>query len=156
MILYLGASSLVKFYMQEPDSDLVKAWIRSAEYVATCRIAYTEVISALSIRYRKGDLSKEDYDLVASTFIADWESYIKVDFDDLEAGNLSMKYDLSRLSAMHLSAARLLAREYMKCKASYSSEINGGPETAVFFSSADPLLCQAALNEGLTVLPLRQ
>lgn len=155
MILYLGTSSLVKLYIQEHNSDLVKAWIRSAEYIATCRIAYTEVISALSIRCRKGDLSKDDFDLVANTFIKDWESYIKVDFDDLEAGNLAMKYDLSRLSAMHLSAARLLAREYRKYKTASFSESNGRPETAVFFSSADPLLCQAALNEGLTVLSLR-
>lgn len=155
MILYLGASSLVKFYIQENDSDLVKAWIQSAEYVATCRIAYTEIISALSMRYRKGDLSKEDYDLISNTFIKDWESYIKVDFDDLEAGNLAMKYDLPRLSAMHLSAARLLAREFGHCKTASLSNINGRPETAVFFSSVDPLLCQAALNEGLTVLSLR-
>ncbi len=155
MILYLGASSLVKLYVQEPDSGLVRAWIRSAEYVATCRIAYTEVISALSVRYRKGDLSKNDYDLIAGTFIKDWESYIKVDFDDLEAGNLAMKYDLPRLSAMHLSAALFLASEYGKCKSASFSEIKSRPETAVFFSSADPLLSQAAQNEGLTVLSLK-
>lgn len=155
MILYLGASSLVKFYIKEHDSDLVRAWIRSADYVATCRIAYTEVISALSIRYRKGDFSKDDYDLVANAFIKDWENYIKVDFDDLEAGNLAMKYSLSRLSAMHLSAARMLVRELVKWKITSFSETNGKPETAVFFTSADPLLCQAALNEGLTVLSLR-
>jgi predicted nucleic acid-binding protein len=154
MILYLGASSLVKFYIQEPHSDLVKAWVRSAEYVATCRIAYTEVISALSIRYRKGDLLKDDYDLVVKAFNKDWENYVKVDFDDLEAGNLAMKYDLPRLSAIHLSAASLLVREYLEGKAEYFSGINGGQGTAVFFSSADQLLCQAALTEGLTVLSL--
>ena len=155
MILYLGASSLIKLYVQETGSEFVRAWVRSAEFVATCRIAYTEVISALSIRYRKGDFSKDDYDLIANAFIKDWENYVKVDFDDLEAGSLSMKYDLSRMSAIHLSAARLIVRENMKYKSVSCSGSNGKPETAVFFSSADPLLCQAALNEGLTVLYLR-
>jgi predicted nucleic acid-binding protein len=155
MILYLGGSSVVKLYAHEDGSELVKAWVRSADFVATCRTTYTEVISALNIRYRRGDLSKDDYNTLARVFIEDWKNYVRIDFDDYEAGNLSMKYDLSRLSAIHLSAAKLILNANNKRGDKDCLEHNGGHGLTVFFSSADPVLCKAASAEGLTVLPLK-
>ena len=73
-----------------------------------------EVMSALDIRFRKGDLSKDDYDLVVERFSEDWKDFAKVDFDDLEAGNLVKKYGLTRFGAIHLSAAKLILREHEK------------------------------------------
>ncbi len=154
MILYLGTSSLVQLYMHEAHSEFVEAWVQSAEVVATCRIAYTEVMNALNVRRRKGDLPQDSYDLLVKSFIEDWKNFAKIDFDDLEAGNLTVKYDLSRLSAVHLSAAKLILREYKNYKQALGQGSKKEPDVAVFFLSEDQNLLRAAVSEGLKVLPL--
>ena len=68
MILYLGTSSLVKLYVDEPYSDVIRSWAKIAEMLATCRIAFTEVMSALDLRFRNNDLSKKDYDIDYQAF----------------------------------------------------------------------------------------
>ena len=138
MILYLGASSLVKLYIEEPYTNLVKMWIREAEIVATCRVTYTEVISALELRLKQNDLAKKDYDLIMKRFSKDWSEYVTVDFDDREAALFLKKYDLKRFDAIHLSAATLIQK------------IRNGFFLA--FSSVDEKLCRAAEAEGLNVL----
>ncbi|MEW5745160.1 MAG: type II toxin-antitoxin system VapC family toxin [Nitrospirota bacterium] len=138
MILYLGTSSLVKLYAQEPYSDLVREWVREAEIVATCRVAYTEIISALDIRFTSKDLTKSDYDLLVKGISRDWSRLAVVDFDELEAGRLVKKYGLRRFDAIHLSAAKIIKKA------------QAGPSLS--FSSADERLCGAAAAEGLRVL----
>lgn len=138
MILYLGTSSLVKLYAQEPYSDLVREWVREAEIVATCRVAYTEIISALDIRFASKDLTKSDYDLLVKGISRDWSRLAVVDFDELEAGRLVKKYGLRRFDAIHLSAAKIIKKA------------QDGPSLS--FSSADERLCGAAAAEGLRVL----
>jgi uncharacterized protein len=148
MILYLGSSNLVRLYVEEPASDRIMDWVKSAEIVATCRIAHMEIMSALDTRFRKGDLPKEDYALLAEKFSEDWKEMAKVDFDEYEAGNLVMKYGLTRFGALHLSAAKLIASEYEKRKL----ETRGKFEVTLFFSSVDEKLIDAAAAEGLKVL----
>jgi uncharacterized protein len=138
MILYLGTSSLIKFYVEEEYSDIVRRWVREAEIVSTCRVAYAEVISALEIRLKQGDLSKRDYDRIVKRFSLDWPEYASVDFNDREAGRFIRKYGLKRFNAIHLSAAKLMMR--------------GQDGISLTFSSADPSLCNAADSEGLDVL----
>jgi predicted nucleic acid-binding protein len=140
--------------MHEAHSEFVEAWVQSAEVVATCRIAYTEVMNALNVRRRKGDLPQDSYDLLVKSFIEDWKNFAKIDFDDLEAGNLTVKYDLSRLSAVHLSAAKLILREYKNYKQALGQGSKKEPDVAVFFLSEDQNLLRAAVSEGLKVLPL--
>lgn len=140
MILYLGTSSLIKLYVEDAGSKTVRQWVREAEIVATCRIAYTEAIAALDMRFKKGDLSSKDYNHIFETFSSDWDTIAVVDFDDLDAGRLVKKYGLSRLDAMHLSAAKIIQ--------------TAGNNINVAFSSVSDRLCKAAEAEGLTVLPL--
>lgn len=138
MILYLGTSSLIKLYIDDADSVTVRRWVSKAAIVATCRVAYTETISALEIRSRNGDLSVRDYKKIVSAFTADWKKIAVVDFDDIEAGRLVRKYGLKRLAAIHLSAALKIQ------KTDHAVEI--------VFSSVDRRLCDAAMSEGLKVL----
>lgn len=151
MILYLGSSSLIKLYIEEPHSDTIADWVKVSEIVATCRVAYTEIISVLDIRLRKGDLSKENYDRALEKFNEDWQSFAKIDFDDFEAGNLIRKYGLTRFGALHLSAAKLILNEY-KLFSNTQSADNGNSAVILFFSSTDEDLCKAATVEGLKVL----
>jgi predicted nucleic acid-binding protein len=154
MIIYLGSSSLIKLYTKESHSEEIRNWVRGAEIVATSRIAYMEVMSALDIRFKKGDLSKDDHDLVVKRFSEDWKDLAKVDFDDVEAGNLVKKYGLTRFGAIHLSAAKLILREHERHKRSSGMEDKRPTDIALFFSSEDQGLCEAAISEGFKVLPV--
>jgi uncharacterized protein len=142
MILYLGTSSLAKLYVEEKYSDIVRDWGEKAEIVATCRVAYTEMISALELRIKQNDLSKSDYELIMKRFAQDWLTLAIIDFDEREAGSLVKKYGLTRFSAIHLSAAKLIKKEHH--------------DISVSFSSVDENLCKAASTEGLTALDFQR
>jgi uncharacterized protein len=138
MILYLGTSSLIKLYAEEEYSELVREWVRDAEIVATCRVAYTEMISALELRFKQNDISQDEYDLIVKKFSQDWLNFAIVDFDERDAGFLVKKYGVNRFGAIHLSTAKLIKKEHH--------------DISVSFSSVDEKLCNAAAAEGLKVL----
>lgn len=138
MILYLDTSSLVKLYVQEAHTSLVKKWVEEAEIVATCRIAYPETMSAISRRFRQDDLTEKEYYLLITKFSNEWGQFVAVDFDELEAGRLVNLYRLRGFDAVHLSAAKLL-------------KINQN-NISLSFSSFDEKLNDAASSEGFTIL----
>jgi predicted nucleic acid-binding protein len=138
VILYLGTSSLVKLYVREAHSDLVREWLRDAEIAATCRVAYTEAMSAFDVRRKNGDLTVRDYEALVKGLTRDWQRYAVLDFDEIDASRLLKRHGLRRLDAMHLSAAKRIATGF------------GG--VSLCFSSFDSRLCDAAAAEGLRVL----
>lgn len=154
MILYLGTSSLVKLYFDEPGSDAIRDWAKVAEVLATCRIAFTEVMSAVDRRFRSGDLSRKDYDAVTRQFTEDWDHFVKVDFNDVEAGTLVNKYGLTRFGAIHLSAVKLINNEQRKLSPVSKKAHGDQSEISLYFSTSDDSLCKAAVSEGVRVLPL--
>ena len=138
MILYLDTSSLVKLYIQEAYSHTVREWVEEAEIIAACRVAFPETISAINRRFRNGDLSKKEYDLLVNGFSKEWAHFASIDFDEREAGRLVKKYSLRGFDAIHLSAAQLLK--------------NSQDNISLAFSSFDERLNRAAAAEGLVVL----
>jgi uncharacterized protein len=138
MILYLGTTVLAKLYIEEADSAVVRHWVNSSEIVATCRIAYTEMIPAIELRYRQRDFSKSEYELIIRHFSEDWLRLAILDFEEQEAGLFVKRYKLRRFSAIHLSAAKLLARQR--------------ENLSLAFSSTDEALCRAASEEGFYVM----
>lgn len=138
MILYLGATSLIKLYVEEEFSDTVREWADQAEIIVTCRVAYTQIMAAIDSRFRKGDMTIEDHDLLLSAFSKDWSNFVTVDFDEYETGRLIHKYGLKRMAAIHLSAA-----------ISFKKKLGDTPLT---FSSVNTELDNAASAEGLRIL----
>jgi uncharacterized protein len=138
MIVYFDTSSLVKLYVQEAHTALVKKWVQEAEIVATCRIAYPETMSAIGRRFRQGDLTVKQYDSLIAKFSSEWGRFAALDFDELEAGRLVNLYGLRGFDAVHLSAAMLLK----------SNQDN----VSLFFSSFDEKLNDAASTEGFKIL----
>ena len=138
MILYLDTSSLVKLYVTESHSGLVRAWAEEAEIIATCRVAYPEMMSALNRRFKAGDLKKRDYDLLVKAFSGEWRRFAVIDFDEIAAGRLVAAYGLRGFDAVHLSAAGQLR--------------SSGNAPVVAFSSFDEKLNIAAAAEKFTVL----
>jgi len=154
VILYLGTSSLVKLYVEEPYSDVIRDWAKVAEMLATCRIAFTEVMSAIDLRFKNNDLSRKDYDLFIKKFSQDWAHFVKVDFNDVEAGTFINKYGLTRFGAIQLSSAKLIKEKHLKLLPLFKTTYKDQSEISLFFSSSDEALCKAAHAEGLKVLPL--
>lgn len=138
MILYLDTSSIVKLYVEEAGTEAVRRWAGEAEVLATCRIAYPELISALNRRLRGGDMSRKEFRLLINGFSKEWADFAIIDFDEIEAGHLAEKYGLRGFDAIHLSALKLLKdRDNHICLA---------------FSSFDKELNRAAASDGFTVL----
>ena len=138
MILYLDTSSIVKLYIEETGSDAVRRWAGEAEVLATCRIAYPELISALNRRLRSGDISKKEFRLLIDGFSKEWADFAIIDFDEIEAGRLAEKYGLRGFDAIHLSALKLLK--------------DRDNHISLAFSSFDKELNRAAASDGFTVL----
>jgi len=155
MILYLGTSSLIKLYVAEQHSEAIRKWVNMAEIVATCRIAYTEMMAALDIRTRKGDITAHNYEYISRRFSLDWQRIARLDFDDREAGSLVKKYSLTRFGALHLSAAKLITSDHARHRALFETVHRGPLDIQILFSSADERLCAAAEAENLMVLDLR-
>lgn len=140
MIIYLDTSSLVKLYVEEAHATLVREWVEDAELIATCRVALPETISALDRRFRNGDFSKQDYELLTDGFQKDWLNFVVLDFNEIEAGRLVRKYGLRGFDAVHLSSAKMIKQD---------------ASVALFFSSFDEKLNKAAKAEEFEVLMLK-
>jgi len=95
-------------------------------------------MSAISRRFRQGDLTEEHYESLIAKFSNEWERFAAVDFDELEAGRLVNLYGLRGFDAVHLSAATLLKENQHNVSLS--------------FSSFDEKLNDAASTEGFTIL----
>lgn len=137
MRLYLDTSALVKLYVEEEGSALVRESVRQAEMVATSAIAYVEARAALSRRRRERYLSPGNYRRTIREFNADWQHYVSVEVTDSlirKAAELAEAHALRAYDAIHLASARLL-RERLAEK--------------MLFSSWDANLLAAARREGL-------
>ncbi len=137
MILYLDSSSIVKLYADEPDSADMERQVAAAEDVASSRIAYAEVRSALARKRRERGLSPADHAKAVSTLRAEWSSFVVVDVTQQVvglAGDFTDAHRLRGMDAIHLASAKLLADE------------SGVP---VRISTSDPRLREAAAAEGM-------
>jgi predicted nucleic acid-binding protein len=114
MILYLDTSALVKIYVEEPKSVIVRENVKQAEGLATSRIAYVEARAAFARKRRERGLSRADYRTLVNDLDQDWLDYFVVDVSEgvvQAAGNLAEHYALRGADAIHLASAVMLAKE---------------------------------------------
>lgn len=141
MNLYLDTSALVKLYVDEIGSELVRSGVAQAEFVATSEIAYLEARAALARRRREKVFSLPSYRRLLEDFELDWDRYVVVAVTMpllREASSLTERYPLRALDALHLASAQLV-----------------GPRSAeepLMFASWDETLDRAAAREGLALL----
>jgi predicted nucleic acid-binding protein len=138
MILYLDSSSLLKLYLEEPHSELVRQAVRDVASLATSRIAYPEVTSALTRRRREGYIDPSGLEEILRAVSDDWLDLWRIEVDEQAAAALTRRYPLRGCEAIHLAAAAGLAA---------ASEAG-----TVVFCSFDARQLAAARSEGLTVL----
>jgi predicted nucleic acid-binding protein len=105
--LYLDTSSLVKLYVAEPGSGVVRELVDAATIVATSSIAYTETRAALARRRRERALRPKAFALAKKVFESEWSKYFTVDVTpDLcrRAGEFAERYRLQAYDSVHLAA----------------------------------------------------
>ncbi len=133
MTLYLDTSSLVKLYVAESGSDVVRGLVTQATVVATSGIAYPETRAALARRRRERALTAAAFTRARRAFEDDWPRYLAVEVSASvcrEAGELAERYRLRGYDAVHL--------------ASYLEVARGAGVTETQFSSFDDRLSRAA------------
>jgi predicted nucleic acid-binding protein len=140
--LYLDTSALVKLYVEEEGSALVREAVEQAGTVATSAVAYAEARAAFARIRRERRLSLSDHRRVVRDFDADWQRYVSLEVTESlirRAAELAESHALRAYDAIHLASARLL-RERLK--------------EPVVFSAWDSGLVEAAWREDMeTVSP---
>lgn len=141
MRLYLDTSALVKLYVDEEGSPLVRSAVDQAGLIATSAIAYVEARAAFVRRRHEGGLSGRDYRSIIRDLDADWARYLVVEITDSlirGAARLAEAHRLKAYDAVHLASA---------------AAIHGRLAEPILFTSWDLELEKAAKREGLD--PLR-
>lgn len=139
-MIYLDTSALVKRFVTEVGSDRVGRLFLEQATFATAKIAYLEIYSGLTRKWRENALSRSDYELACREFELDWEAYIRVDLHDeilSISRDLIQRYPLRGFDAVHLASAVYLEKAL------------GEP---ISFVAADTRLLEAAHQESLATV----
>ncbi|MFL5818643.1 MAG: PIN domain-containing protein [Conexibacter sp.] len=130
-MLYLDASALVKRYVDEDGSELVRAAMVDASDWFICRIGFVETIRAVGLSAGSR---------VAAAVRREWSAFGVIEVDAAlaeHAAELTLAHQLRSLDALHLAAALLL------------------PKEIVTVATWDMRLHRAARDSQLRVLPER-
>ncbi len=106
MTLYLDTSSLVKLYVTETGSEIVRQIVGEASVVATSVVAYAETRAALARLRRDGVLTATTLTSVKREFEEQWPAYLSLDASDSlcrAAGELAEQYSLRGFDSIHLA-----------------------------------------------------
>jgi len=112
MICYLDTSALVKIYVCEEGTDLVRRQVNKANIIATAKVAYPETRAALARGLRQETLALAAYKEALMNFLADWPSYYVLELTDAviyKAGELAEHYKLRGVDSIHMASALTLA-----------------------------------------------
>lgn len=108
MILYCDTSALVKLYVDEIYSDVVRLQVDRADAVATSRIAWAEFHAAVARRAREESADAPRVETAKRALADDWPSYLKIAVDQNiveKAGEFADAFALRGYDAVHLATA---------------------------------------------------
>lgn len=129
MMIYLDASALVKCYVLEDGSAVMRRAVQDSSSLFMCQIGFVETSRALSMAGSKTE---------ATNFERDWREINSVAVDQRlveDAADFADSYGLRALDALHLAAAATL------------------PMLDVVVATWDKRLHEAAQRMGLRTLP---
>ncbi len=144
MRLYLDTSALVKLYVEEEGSPLVRKVVAEADTVATSIIGYVEARAAFARRHRERTISVPDYRRVIRDFESDWGRYLILQATDAlirRAGRFTETHSLRAYDSIHLASAIILRQRLAE---------------PLSFASWDSQLQAAARREGLDLVHIQE
>ena len=124
MTLYVDTSSLVKLYVTEAGSDVVRTLVGDAAVVATSVVAYAETRAALARLRREGMLTASKLASARGEFDEQWPTYLTLAATDSlcrAAGELAEKYRLRGFDSIHLASFAAVARRAGAADTRFSS-----------------------------------
>ncbi len=145
--VYLDTSAILKRYLDEEGSDVVKELFRDA-YRGEVKLAFSfwnigEVIGTLDKRLRRGQLGRDEFDFLKKGFLAEVKRFTRLGVLEVvpvhslilaDAWKLIEKYHLYQADALQMVSAKYVGVES--------------------FYTADKRLHQAAMEEGLNSILL--
>ena len=108
MILFCDTSALLKLYIVEPGSEVLKARVAEAEAVAVCRVAWAEAHAALSRRAREVTSDAPVIEQAKSALAQDWPHFVVMEIDQAlveRAGDYADTFALRGYDSIQLAAA---------------------------------------------------
>lgn len=73
-MIYFDSSALVKRYIEEEGSDKVNALLKEGPFAVVSRLAYPEILAAITRRHKAGDIETGAFERIKNAFKADWAS----------------------------------------------------------------------------------
>nr|PZN08422.1 MAG: VapC toxin family PIN domain ribonuclease [Caldicoprobacter oshimai] len=111
MIVYLDTSALIKLYINEEGTPLVREAVQNSLIVATSKVAYAEARAAFASACREKIIDTSTHDEIVVALKQDWKNYFKIELTDElvdMAGELTYTHSLRGFDAIHLSSALIL------------------------------------------------
>jgi hypothetical protein len=137
---YFDSSALVKRYVEETGTNSVNSILSTGGEIATSKLTYPEILSALMRKHRAGEIAKKLLQDIVARFETDWCHILVLEFhnDLLQTVKFLLeKHPLKAADAIHLSSALWLK---------LSSKVD------VTFIASDWNLLKAARAEKLQVM----
>lgn len=139
MITYFDSSSIIKWFFDEPSSDLARQVRQGSVVCVTSSIAYPEIFSAINRAWKDNRCSELEMEFVRKEFLRVWSDFALMPVHQTILNQTEQQiftYNLRSFDAIHLVSAKLL-----RSKADVST----------FFSCFDRRLNRAAKKEGFDV-----
>jgi uncharacterized protein len=139
-MIYFDSSALVKRYLKERGTDVVLSLTTQEQFIATSKLAYPELLSAIMRKRRSGELGEEPLRSVLDRLDADWSDLFIIEMHDELlpiVKSLIGKYPLKGADSIHLASALWLGKM---------------ARTEVTFVASDLGLLNAAKIEKLKIL----
>jgi predicted nucleic acid-binding protein len=111
--LYLDTSSVIKLYVSEAGSELVRQLVDDATVVATSVITYAETRAALARLRREGALTASRFASAKREFEGQWPTFLTLEATETlsrMAGDFAERHRLRGFDSVHLASFGEVAR----------------------------------------------
>lgn len=139
-IAYIDSSVIVKHYVKTENDSIYASQLIKKHKIYVSTITQIEVLSALSQKFRCGEISNNALQNVKNYFLFDCQKmgFIQVGIDVvINAQSLVLTHTIKTLDAIHLASAMLLKKTI---------------ETSFPFITADKRLATIAEQEGFSII----
>lgn len=126
-MIYFDTSALAKKYVIEAGSERIAQLMTEKSVMATSKLTYPEMLSALARRSKSGDISHTKFKELLTEFEADWNCLLIIDFQDELLGSIKRligKYYLRAADSIHLASALWLKQSVKENVTFVASDVN--------------------------------